>query len=77
MFRNMTMWRFAALLTGRLDRPVVDATSLTGVYDFNLELQSLRDLPSSIRKQPKLRGRLVLLVDFSDIWEAWAQLGSE
>jgi len=45
MFRNMTMWRFAAFLTGRLDRPVVDATSLTGVYDFNLELRSLRDLP--------------------------------
>jgi uncharacterized protein (TIGR03435 family) len=45
VFRNMTMWRLAALLTGRLDRPVVDATGLAGVYDFDLELQSLRDLP--------------------------------
>ena len=44
VFRNMTMWRFAAFLTGRLDRPVVDATGLTGVYDFNLQLQTLRDL---------------------------------
>jgi uncharacterized protein (TIGR03435 family) len=44
VFRNMTMWRFAALLTGRLDRPVVDATGLTGVYDFTLEMRSLRDL---------------------------------
>ena len=43
VFRNMTMWRFAAFLTGRLDRPVVDATGLTGVYDFNLQLQTLPD----------------------------------
>jgi uncharacterized protein (TIGR03435 family) len=38
------MWSFAAFLTGRLDRPVVDATGVTGIYDFDLELQSLRDL---------------------------------
>jgi len=63
MFRNMTMWRFAAFLTGRLDRPAVDATSLTGVYDFNLELRSLRNLP-----QLDLEAAKAVVSD----WSSWS-----
>lgn len=35
--RGMTMAEFAARLLGRVDRPVVDKTGLTGRYDIHLE----------------------------------------
>lgn len=43
VFRNIEMWRFAAYLSGRMDRPVVDATGLAGAFDFTLKLQSLQE----------------------------------
>jgi len=36
-FRNNSMADFAEFLQGVLDRPVVDATGLTGKYDFKLQ----------------------------------------
>ena len=38
--RGMTMPRFAELLSGRVDRPVVDGTTLEGVYDLQIEWSS-------------------------------------
>lgn len=35
--QHVTMDRFAELLAGRLDRPVVNMTSLTGTYDIELK----------------------------------------
>jgi len=33
----MPFSKFADFLTGIADRPVIDTTGITGVYDFNLE----------------------------------------
>src|SRR5262245_9864930 len=43
-FNNTEMWVFAATLTGRMGRPVVDMTGLKGTYDFSLRLDILEDL---------------------------------
>jgi uncharacterized protein (TIGR03435 family) len=37
--RNMVMARFAGILSQYLDRPVIDATGLTGLYDFTLKFE--------------------------------------
>jgi len=37
-FRNMSMYLFSAILSGRLGRPVLDRTGLKGVFDFTLTL---------------------------------------
>ncbi len=39
-FNNVDMWNFAAELTYRLGRPVVDLTGLQGSWDFTLRLDS-------------------------------------
>jgi len=39
-FKNIEMWRFCAILSGRMARPVVDQTNLNGVYDFTLKLDT-------------------------------------
>lgn len=46
-FKNSEMWRFCAFLSGRMGRPVVDQTSLAGVYDFSLKLDTLEGIASS------------------------------
>lgn len=38
VFRNTDMPRFAGILSTYQDRPVLDATGLTGVYDFTLNV---------------------------------------
>ena len=38
--RGMTMARFAGLLRGRVDRPVLDRTDFTAAYDLELEWSS-------------------------------------
>lgn len=37
-FRNVSMYLFSAILSGRLGRPVLDRTGLKGVFDFALTL---------------------------------------
>ena len=43
-FNNTEMWVFAATLTGRMGRPVLDMTGLQGTYDFSLRLDILEGL---------------------------------
>jgi uncharacterized protein (TIGR03435 family) len=40
-FHNQPVSRFAFLLTRRLDRPVLDGTGLSGLYDFQIDLSGL------------------------------------
>jgi len=40
-FRKQPISRFTFMLTRRLDRPVLDATGLTGLYDFTIDLSGL------------------------------------
>src|SRR5205823_2221682 len=44
VFNNTEMWVFAATITGRMDRPVLDLTGLKGSYDFSLRLDILEGL---------------------------------
>ena len=37
VFRNTSMVRLISFLSGRLDRPVIDSTGLTGLYNFVLK----------------------------------------
>ncbi len=46
-FHNTEMWRFCAFLSGRVGRPVVDQTGISGKYDFILKLDILEGLSSS------------------------------
>jgi uncharacterized protein (TIGR03435 family) len=45
--KNSELWRFCAFLSGRMGRPVVDQTGLTGIYDFTLKLDTLEGISSS------------------------------
>jgi uncharacterized protein (TIGR03435 family) len=40
-FHNQPISRFTFMLTRRMDRPVLDKTGLTGIYDFTVELSGL------------------------------------
>jgi uncharacterized protein (TIGR03435 family) len=40
-FHNQPISRFTFMLTRRLDRPVLDATGLKGLYDFTVDLSGL------------------------------------
>jgi uncharacterized protein (TIGR03435 family) len=40
-FHRQPISRFTFMLTRRLDRPVLDATGLTGLYDFTIDLSGL------------------------------------
>jgi len=53
--RNSEMWRFCAFLSGRMGRPVLDQTGLTGVYDFTLRLDTLEGVSSS---DPELKAKI-------------------
>lgn len=41
LFHNQPISRFTFLLTRRMDRPVLDKTGLTGIYDFTVDLSGL------------------------------------
>jgi uncharacterized protein (TIGR03435 family) len=41
---NTEMWVFAATLSGRMGRPVLDQTGLKGAYDFSLRIDVLEGL---------------------------------
>ena len=45
--KNSELWRFCAFLSGRMGRPVVDQTGLSGLYDFTLRLDTLEGLSTS------------------------------
>jgi len=45
--RNTELWRFCAMLSGRMGRPVVDLTGLKGSYDFTLRLDVLEGVSTS------------------------------
>ncbi len=47
VIRNTEMWRFCAVLSGRMGRPVVDRTGLQGRFDFTLRLDVMEGLSSS------------------------------
>jgi uncharacterized protein (TIGR03435 family) len=47
VIKNTELWRFCAVLSGRMGRPVVDETGLTGIYNFTLKLDILEDVSSS------------------------------
>lgn len=40
-FHNQPISRFTFLLTRRLDRPVLDGTALSGIYDFTVDISGL------------------------------------
>ena len=40
-FHNQPISRFTFMLTRRMDRPVLDKTGLTGIYDFTVDLSGL------------------------------------
>jgi uncharacterized protein (TIGR03435 family) len=45
--KNSEVWRFCAFLSGRMGRPVLDQTGLTGLYNFALRLDTLEGLSNS------------------------------
>jgi len=45
--KNNELWRFCAFLSGRMGRPVLDQTGLSGLYDFTLRLDTLEGLSNS------------------------------
>ena len=45
--KNIELWRFCAILSGRMGRPVVDETRLTGIYNFTLKLDVFEGVSSS------------------------------
>ncbi len=51
-FSNIDMWTFAAALTNRMGRPVLDLTGLQGNWDFTLHLDSM-DAPAGDDPAPK------------------------
>jgi bla regulator protein BlaR1 len=53
--RNSEMWRFCAFLSGRMGRPVIDRTGLTGLYNFTLKLDTLEGISSS---DPELKTKM-------------------
>jgi uncharacterized protein (TIGR03435 family) len=60
-----TLSKFAAILSGRLGRPVLDRTELKGIYDTSLNLGELvdgNDVPAAGRSTcpPKASRRLAL-----------------
>jgi uncharacterized protein (TIGR03435 family) len=60
--RKMSMARFAELLSGQVDRPVVNMTGIPGIYDFTLEWA--QDAQAALDAGPAV-----------DIYTAVAQLG--
>jgi uncharacterized protein (TIGR03435 family) len=44
--KNIELWRFCAILSGRMGRPVVDETRLTGIYNFTLKLDVFEGVSS-------------------------------
>jgi hypothetical protein len=46
-FKNGEIWRFCAFLSGRMGRPVIDQTSLAGIYNFTLRMDTLEGISSS------------------------------
>jgi uncharacterized protein (TIGR03435 family) len=55
-FNNIEMWVFAATLSGRMGRPVLDLTGLKGTYDFTLRLDILEGLSSD---DPELKLKIM------------------
>jgi uncharacterized protein (TIGR03435 family) len=45
--KNSELWRFCAFLSGRMGRPVLDRTGLTGLYDFAVRLDTLEGLSNT------------------------------
>ncbi len=45
-FSDTDMWNFAAVLTDRMGRPVLDLTGLRDTYDFTLRLGSVEGVPN-------------------------------
>jgi uncharacterized protein (TIGR03435 family) len=55
-FNNTEMWIFAATLSGRMGRPVLDLTGLKGTYDFTLRLDILEGLSGD---DPELKPKIM------------------
>jgi bla regulator protein BlaR1 len=55
-FRGVEMWVFAATLTGRMGRPVLDLTGLKDSYDFTLRLNLMEGLASD---DPQLKTKIL------------------
>jgi uncharacterized protein (TIGR03435 family) len=53
---NSEMWVFAATLSGRMGRPVLDQTGLTGAYDFSLRLDTFEQLSAD---DPELKLKMM------------------
>ncbi|MBZ5674245.1 MAG: TIGR03435 family protein [Acidobacteriia bacterium] len=72
-FRNLEMIRLVGILSGRLDRVVVDQTGLQGLYNFVLKMPSPagQDL-AAVKRQDRLSPETLSAPDFA---EALKQLG--
>ena len=74
VFNNTEMWVFAATLTGRMGRPVLDLTGLKGAYDFTLRLDTLEELSSD---DPALKSKVSDWSSSSIFTDIQKQLGLE
>jgi uncharacterized protein (TIGR03435 family) len=50
-FRNAELMRLAGALSGRLDRPVLNATGRTGLYTFTLKKPVDAQLPANVKSE--------------------------
>ena len=70
--KNIELWRFCAILSGRMGRPVVDETRLTGIYNFTLKLDVFEGVSSS---DPDLKTKMADWSSSSIFSDIQRQLG--
>jgi len=67
IFRNLEMIRLVGILSGRLDRVVVDQTGLQGLYNFVLKMPAPagQDL-AAVKRQDRLSPETLSAADFAE-----------
>ena len=70
--KNIELWRFCAILSGRMGRPVVDETRLTGIYNFTLKLDVFEGVS---RSDPDLKTKMADWSSSSIFSDIQRQLG--
>jgi uncharacterized protein (TIGR03435 family) len=75
VFHNTEMMRFIGVLQGHLDRPVMDATGLKGLYDFTLKApQTLAETAPAERTKSEISGDWVSSTLSADLERIGLQL---
>lgn len=72
VIKNSELWRFCAILSGRMGRPVIDETGLTGIYNFTLKLDVFEGVSNS---DPDLKTKMADWSSSSIFSDIQRQLG--